>query len=171
MRYIYTLLILVTLAACAVSYRFTGTNIDYNKVKTMVIQDFVNQAPLVYPPLALNLNDQLQNYFTRNTKLNFINAGGDLQLEGEIVRYDLSPLSVQESKEGVGLLASMTRLTMAVKIRFIDNTNPSLDKEETVSAYRDFDSSRSLDEVQDQLNAELIEEIVDQIFNTTLSNW
>lgn len=171
MKYIYTLLILMSFMACSVSYRFTGTSIDYNKVKTMVIQDFVNQAPTVYPPLAIELNDYLQNYFTRNTKLNFVKAGGDLELEGEIIRYELSPLSVQESKEGVGLLASMTRLTMAVKIRFRDNTNPALDKEETLSAYRDFDSSKSLDEVQNQLNKELIEDIVDQIFNVTLSNW
>lgn len=157
--------------SCSISYGFTGTSIDYNRVKTMTIRDFMNQATLVYPPLAINFNDYLKNYFTKNTRLNFVDNGGDLSLEGEITRYDLSPLSVQDSKSDGGLLASITRLTMAVKIRFQDNTNPSMDKEETFTAYRDFDSSKSLNEVQDQLNQELIEQLVDQIFNATLSNW
>lgn len=167
-----SILLFLFMPRCAVKYGFSGISIDYTKVKTMTILDFPNQAAIVYPPLAMEFNDKLQNYFTRSTKLTFIPAGGDLELEGEITRYDLSPLSVQESTEGVGMLATMTRLTMAVKIRYRDNVTPTNDKNgEVISAYRDFDSSKSLDEVQDQLNQELVDEIVQQIFNMTLTNW
>lgn len=170
-NYFLIIPLLLIIVSCSISYGFTGTSIDYTKVRTMTIKDFPNRAALVYPPLALNFNSYLNNFFTRNTKLIFIENGGDLELEGEITRYDLTPLSVQDSKEAGGLLATLTRLTMSVKIRFTDNTNPSFDKEETITAYRDFDSGKGLDEVQEQLDSELIEEIVDQIFNTTLSNW
>lgn len=160
------------LVACSVSYSFQGTSIDYNKIKTMVIQDFTNQAPLVYAPLIIQLNEHLKDVFTRNTKLSFVDAGGDLELEGEIIRYDLTPLAVKETSDGNDLRASQTRLTMAVRIRFRNNVNPTEDKDDTIiSAYRDFDSSKMLEEVQDDLIKELNQEIVDQIFNTTLSNW
>ncbi len=152
--------------ACKVSYSFQGTSIDYNKVKTMEIRDFANQSSLVYAPLAIIFNENLKDMFTRNTKLSFVEAGGDMELEGEIVRYDLTPMAVKEDA-----FASETRLTMAVRIRFRNNVDPTQDKEETISAYRDFPSDKSLDSVQDALIEELNKEIIDQIFNVTLSNW
>lgn len=152
--------------ACTVSYSFQGTSIDYSKIKTMEIRDFTNQASTVYAPLVVTFNEHLKDVFTRNTKLSFVNAGADLELEGEIVRYDLTPMAVKEDA-----FASETRLTMAVRIRFRNNVNSDQDKEETISAYRDFSSNRALDDVQDDLIEELKKEIVDQIFNNTLSNW
>lgn len=159
------------LVACSVSYSFQGTSIDYNKIKTMEIRDFTNQATLVYAPLIIELNEHIKDVFTRNTKLSFTEAGADLELEGEIVRYDLTPLNVKETADGTDLRSAETRLTLGVRIRFRNNVNPNEDKEETITAYRDFDSSRMLEDVQDGLIKELKEEIVDQIFNTTLSNW
>lgn len=161
-----SIMLSLIMIACKVSYSFQGTSIDYNKIKTMEIRDFTNQAALVYPTLAITFNEHLKDVYTRNTKLTFVDAGGDLELEGEIVRYDLTPMAIKEDA-----LASETRLTIAVKIRFRNNVELGQDKEETITAYRDFDSSKMLDEVQDQLIDELKKELVDQIFNTTLSNW
>lgn len=170
-KILLSILCVSLLTACSVKYGFQTASIDYTKIKTMEIRDFTNQSPSGYAPLVIELNSRLRDVFTRNTKLSFVNAGGDLELEGEIVRYDLTPMSVKETEGGGDIRASETRLTMAVKIRFRNNTNPLEDKEETISAYRDFSSDRILDEVQDQLIEELNKEIVDQIFNTTLSNW
>lgn len=170
-KLLIALLLPVIMIACSVSYSFQGTSIDYTKVKTMEIRDFTNQSPLVYAPLIIQFNEHLKDVFTRNTRLSFVEAGGDMELEGEIVRYDLTPMSVKETQEGNDIRAAETRLTMSVRIRFRNNVNPEEDKEETITAYRDFDSNKMLDEVQDQLIEELKKDLVDQIFNTTLSNW
>ena len=171
-KILLVLFFLLLFDSCSVKYGFSGISIDYSKVKSMSINDFPNQAAIVYPPLGLEFNDYLKNYYTRNTKLFFEPAGGDLELEGEITRYDLSPLSVQESRDGIGMLSTMTRLTIAVKFRYRDNVTPTNDKNgEVVTVYRDFDSSKSLDEVQDALNKEMVEEIVQQMFNLTLTDW
>jgi len=115
-------------------------------------------------------NQHLQDVFTRNTKLTFVtNQVADLELEGEIVRYDLTPLAVKS--DGENALASQTRLTMSVRIRFVNNVNPQEDKEETFSSYQDFNSDLMLDQVQDELIDLLNKDIADQIFNATLSNW
>jgi len=166
-KFLSCLLIVVVVVSCRVSYSFRGTSIDYNVYKTIDIRDFQNQASLVYPALIQLFNEHLKDVYTRNTKLQQVsNQVANMELEGEIVRYDLSPLAVQENA-----IAAQTRLTMSVRVRFVDNVNPANDKEETFTAYRDFDASKMLDEVQDDLVEQLNKDIVDQIFNATMSNW
>lgn len=158
--------VFLILTACSVSYKFTGASIDYNLTKTLQLSHFVNQAPLVYPPLENLFNESLKDMFTRNTRLQFVNQNGDMEIEGEIIGYELTPLAVQEDQ-----LAAETRLTMNVRMRFINNKVRGQDKEETISANRIFSSNINLTDVQDQLIKELTDEIVDQIFNTTMANW
>lgn len=152
--------------ACTVSYKFTGASIDYNLTKTLLLSHFANQAPLVYPPLEAQFNEALKDMFTRNTRLQLVNQNGDMEIEGEIVGYELTPLAVAEDQ-----FASETRLTMNVRMRFRNNKAEGQDKEETISANRTFSSDVNLTDVQDQLIKELTNEIVDQIFNSTMANW
>lgn len=161
------LLVVIAVVSCRVSYQFNGASIDYSKIKTLYIKDFQNQAERVNPSLAPAFNIQMRDVFTRNTKLSILsNSPADIEIEGEIIRYDLMGLAVKENA-----LAATTRLTMAVRVRYRNNVNPSEDKEETFSAYRDFDSRAGLTSVEEGLYEELNKEIVDQIFNATMSNW
>ncbi len=165
-RIIVLLFVVLIASACKISYRFDGAQIDYTLTKTIEIRDFLNQAPLVYAPLSQVFNERMKDVFVQNTKLELTDVNPDMEIEGEIVRYDLTPQSVKEDA-----YESETRLTMAVKYRFRNNKDPKQDKEETISAYRDYSASRMLNDVQDELIEELTKEIVDQIFNSTLSNW
>ncbi|GAB6011029.1 LPS assembly lipoprotein LptE [Viscerimonas tarda] len=160
------LFIALILFSCKISYQFNGASIDYKEIKTINIKDFQNQATMVYPPLTQVFNEALKDHYTKNTKLSFTTNNPDLELEGEIVRYDLTPQAVKEDA-----YASQTRLTIGVRIRYYNNKRPQENKEETVSAYRDFSSNVLLNDVQDQLIEEISKDIVDQIFNMTLSNW
>ncbi len=158
--------LLFVVASCRVSYTFRTASINYDLTKTLMLAHFVNQAPLVYPPLEQRFNESLKDMFTRNTRLQLVNQNGDMEIEGEIVGYQLTPLAVQEDA-----FASETRLTMTVRMRFTNNKVDGQDKEETISANRNFASDVPFDNVQDQLVDELIKEIVDQLFNTTMANW
>lgn len=148
------------------SYKFNGASIDYDLTKTMLISEFPNQAPLVYPPLEQRFNEELKDLFTRSTRLQFVRQNADLEMEGEIVGYELTPLAVQEDS-----FASETRLTLTVRMRYRNNKVDGQDKEETIKAFRNFPADRMLTDVQDQLIEELIKEIIDQMFNSTMSNW
>lgn len=167
MRKIITVLLFsILVTACTVSYKFNGASINYDETPTIDIRDFQNQAPMVYAPLTQVFNERLKDVFTRSTKLKFTTVNPSLELEGEIVRYDLTPLSVQEN-----MFSAQTRLTLGIKFRYRNNKNSAEDKEETLTAYRDFDSSLMLTDVQDGLIDELTKDIVDQIFLATMSNW
>ena len=164
---IYLFLVLsVIMAGCTISYKFNGASIDYTKVKTISIKDFPNQAPLVYPPLSQQSTEGVKDIYVRQTRLSLVRDNGDLQLEGEITGYDLTPMAVKEDA-----YSSKTKLTITVKVRYTNRTNADEDFEQSFSAYREFDSNVMLQDVQDQLCSEIIEELADQIYNSTVANW
>jgi hypothetical protein len=130
------------------------------------VADFTNNAALVYPPLATNLTDGIKDLYQRQTRLEQVRRGGNLELEGEITGYNLSPQAVTEDA-----YASRTRLTITVRVKYTDNRQESNNIDQTFSAYRDFDSSEMLTDVQDELCLQISKELVDLIFNATLGNW
>ncbi len=160
------LTVMIVMRSCAVSFKFNGTSIDYSKIKTISISEFTNTATLVYPPLVIQLNEALQDIYRKQTRLNFVNQGGDLELEGEVTGYTLTPLSIQSDA-----YAAETRLTMTVRVRFTNNVNHDEDFESNFTAFQNFESSKMLTDVQDELIAAMIEEVVDQIYNKTVANW
>ena len=158
--------LVLLVSACSISYKFNGASIDYTKVKTITIQDFPNQAPLVYPQLSQLFTEGLKDIYVRQTRLEMVNNNGDLELEGEITGYDLSNTAVKEDA-----YASLTKLTVTVRVRYSNRVNPDEDFEQSFSAYREFDANTMLEQVQEELCTEIIEELVDQIYNATVANW
>ena len=166
-RCLLILLIFCGVGGCRISYKLNGAAIDYTVYKTIYVSNFPIRAALVYPPLQQTFENELLDYISRNTRLRTVDTpNADLQLEGEITGYSLLPQAVTENA-----YASRTRLTIQVKVRYIDNKSEGKDIDQTFSAYRDFDSSEMLTDVQDQLCNEISKELVDLIFNATLGDW
>ena len=152
--------------SCSISYSFSGSSVDYTKVASISIRDFPNVYPLVYAPLSQQFTENLKDKYTRQTKLRVLREGGDMDLEGEITGYSFMPLAVQDNT-----YASQTRLTITVRVRFTNNTNPDQDFERTFSAKSEFDNERTIDQVQDELCEVIMKEIIDQIYNATVATW
>ena len=152
--------------ACSISYKFNGAALDYTVYKTVQVSNFPIRAALVYPPLQQTFETELADYITRNTRLKTVDSSGDIQLEGEITGYALSPQAVTEDA-----YASKTRLTVTVRVKYTDNKNDKNNIDQSFSSYRDFDSSEMLTDVQDELCQQIAKELVDLIFNATLGNW
>ena len=89
----------VIIISCTISYKFNGASIDYNVTKTISIANFPIRAALVYPPLAAVFNNALQDIYTRQTRLSIVPRNGDLQVEGEITGYSLSPQAVNANNK------------------------------------------------------------------------
>ena len=164
----YTALVLTAIIAtgCTVSYKFTGASIDYTKVKTISLETFQNRAAYQWGPMATMFNEALNDIFVQQTKLQQVSRGGDLQFAGEITAYDQFNKSI--SSDGY---SSMVQLKMTVNVRFTNNTNHEEDFERQFSSTRDFDATQSLDSVQEELVGQMIDEIVEAIFNAAVANW
>lgn len=152
--------------SCRISYKLNGAALDYSVYKTIHVAEFPIRAALVYPPLQQTFENELLDYISRNTRLQTTDGNSDLQIEGEITGYNLSPQAVTEDA-----YASKTRLTISVHVKYIDNREEGKDIDQTFSAYQDFDSSQMLNDVQEQLCQQICEELVQLIFNATLGNW
>lgn len=165
-RSLSCIVFMALMTGCSISYKFNGASIDYAKTKTLSITDFPNNATLVYPQLASKLNTALRDLFARRTRLQNVKRNGDMQIEGEITDYKLTPLSIQSNA-----LAAQTQLTMTVRFKFTNTKNPKDDLESTLSASQTFDSSKMLTTVQETLADEMVKEITEKIYNATVARW
>lgn len=161
-----TLLLIGLAQGCKVTYSLNGASIDYTKVKTINISDFQNLAPIVYPPLAQKFSEDLKDRFQKQTRLTQTNQIGDLNIEGEIVGYDLTAEAVQADA-----YAARTKLTMRVNVRYNNTVNEEESFEREFTSFVSFDSSQMFNDVQDQLIEDLTKDIINQIFNATVENW
>lgn len=157
---------LLTLSSCTISYKFNGSALNYDIYKTIHVGEFPIRAALVYPPLQQTFENELLDAITRQTRLQTTDGASDLEMTGEITGYSLTPQAVGEDA-----YATETRLTITVRVKYVDQKNPANDIDQSFSAFRQFSSSLMLTDVQDELCKEISDELVDLIFNATLGNW
>lgn len=153
-------------SSCSVSYKFNGASIDYTKTKTIQISDFPIRSSYVWGPMGPIFNNQLKDQFANHTKLIQVKRNGDLRIDGEISRYEQRNKSV--SSEGY---SAQTELTMTVNVRFTNNVNHAEDFEKQFSSSATYETTQSLNSVQEELVTQMVKDITDQIFNATVANW
>lgn len=151
--------------SCSISYSFTGTNINYDVTKTIQIDKIANRAPYGWAPMEAMINNKMQDKYANGTRLRMVKRNGDLQLAGEIVSYDQFNKAV--SADGY---SSQVQLKLSVNIRF-KNTKSNVQWEKQFSATTQYDATQSLSAVQETLVDQMLEDIIDQIFNATVADW
>lgn len=160
------LLILMLLPSCSLpKYSFTGTNINYDLIKTIQIDKVANRAPYGWAPMEALLNNKLQDVYANQTRLRLVKRGGDLHIAGEITGYDQYNKGI--SADGY---ASQVQLRMTVNIRFT-NAKTNVNWEKQFSATSQYDATQQLTAVQERLVTEMVNDICDQIFNATVGDW
>ena len=152
--------------SCTISYKFNGASIDYSKTKTIQIGNFPIRSTYVWSPMQAIFQNKLTDIYASQTRLKQVKRNGDLVLEGEIVGFDQFNKGVSNSG-----YSNQVQLKMTVNVRFTNNTNHDEDFERQFSATRDFDATQSLDSVQEELVGQMIDEIVEAIFNAAVANW
>lgn len=154
------------LISCSVKYSFNGASIDYSKVKTIQIAEFPIRSSYVWGPMGPIFNNQLKNKYADHTKLTQVKRNGDLKLEGEITKYEQRNKAV--TADGY---SAQTELSITVNVRFTNNKNHDKDFEQSFTAQQSYNSTMSLNAVQEELVNQMVEDICDQIFNKTVADW
>ena len=159
---VFTMLLIVS---CSISYKFTGTSINYDLIKTIQLDNVANRAPYGWAPMEAMFNNKLQDLYANQTRLKIVKRGGDLHIAGEITSYDQYNKSI--SADG---FSSQVQLKMTVNIRFTNSkTNESWERQ--FSATTQYNSTQQLSAVQEQLVTEMVKDLTDQIFNATVADW
>ncbi len=150
--------------ACG-AYSFTGGSTG--DAKTLQIDFFPNQAPLVEPSLSQSFTQGLQDLFTRQTNLTLTKSNGDLYFSGEITGYRVNPMSATAAQT-----AAQNRLTITVNVRFTNKLIEKDDFEKQFSFYSDFDANAQLTGgILEAALDEILERITQDIFNASVAKW
>jgi uncharacterized Zn-finger protein len=166
------LLFLAFLSGCGI-YSFSGIAIDYNKIKTISIQRFYDEANGGPPNLAQLFTENLRDYYQQNTQLTLESSSGDLQLSGSITGYNFSPVApVSSGSPTEADVAGLQRLTIRVQVNYVNLIEPETSFEKSFSFYDDYNpDTQELSAVEDELIETINEQIIYDIFNATVANW
>ncbi|WP_130285626.1 LptE family protein [Aquimarina brevivitae] len=161
---IVLLAVAVSIYSCG-AYSFTGISVS-PEVKTFQVNFFQNQAPIVRPGIDQRFTNELQDLIQDQTNLTLVTTNGDIVYEGEIVQYNVAPMTATSQST-----AAQSRLTIAVNVRFYDSKDPKQDLEQRFSFFYDFDAARTENEIQQEALDEIYTRLTQDIFNATLARW
>jgi hypothetical protein len=162
-----TIILLITFFTnCKINYSFTGASIA-PEVKTVSVKTFPNIAPLINPLLSNKLTEELKDRFMSQTNLQIVQSYGDLQFEGTILGYSIRPMNIQAGSDQ----AAQNRLTIKVKVKFINKVDSKLNYETTFSRYSDYSTDKNFQDVENLLVEDIVKQLVTDIFNKAVVNW
>jgi len=168
MKKLFSILILslIIFSGCSVKYSFTGASIPAG-AESVSVANFPNMAPLVNPTLSNTLTEALKDRFIAQTSLQLIQSNADLQFQGSITSYRTAPTNIQAGSD----VAAQNRLTIGISVKFINLIEPESNYEAKFTRYADYESSESLQDVESALVEQIVEELVEDIFNKAVVNW
>jgi hypothetical protein len=150
---------------CKVKYSFTGASISPD-VKTFSVGYFQNLATQVNPSLSNTLTEELKNRFISQTQLIPVNESGDLAFTGEIRGYRIAPVAIQSTE-----MAAYNRLTISVRVKFVNAKDGTQSYDKTFSHFEDFPSNQNFYQVESELVRLIVDKLVEDIFNNAVANW
>ncbi|MBP5189933.1 MAG: LptE family protein [Bacteroidales bacterium] len=164
-RFLVLFVAVMIVSGCKGGYSFTGASIPAN-AKTISVSTFPNYASTVNPQLSQKLTDDLRNLFSSQTSLNVVNGSADLEISGEITSYATRTAALSANDE-----VSMNRLTITIKVKFVNNCDPDANFEQSFSRYRDYNAQLNFSSVENTLMGEIVSELCDDVFNKSVVNW
>jgi hypothetical protein len=163
-RFSLVFLVLFFFQSCR--YSFTGASISPD-VKTVSVDFFRSYASLAPPILEQSFTEALRDIFISQTNLRLVQSGGDLHFEGKITDYvPAQPISV-----GTDQVANKERLTIGVRVKFTNTKEPKNSFDKPFSRFQDYDASRSLQDVENELISDINQQLAQSIFDAAVSNW
>lgn len=157
-------------ASCWV-YSFSGVNMPAD-IKTVQIDNFPNDAPLINPSLSSYFTSQLQDIFMARTNLQQVKSDGDLVFEGEIIAYDQTSEAPTIEPSTGKAVAGKVRLTIGVQVRFYNTKDETQNFDRVFRNYADIEGTETLSGAQEQtLVDQIVELLVEDILTSSVAQW
>lgn len=160
----FALLLLFVTNLLTGCYSLNGSSLP-PEIKSVQIDVFPNYAPLQNITLSQRFTNDLRDRFQKRTPLSVVKEKGDIVLSGEITDY-------RESYSAVtGDQATKNRLTIRIKVNYVNNLDDKKSFEKTFEDYAEYDANRTLTQVEGTLVPEITERIIDQIYSAVVTDW
>lgn len=154
-------------------YSFTGSSLKDEK--TVQINEFPNNAPLVNPTLSQQFSTDIQNRFLQRTTLKGTKSNPDILIEGEITDYSITPTNISSTTDttssGGTVQQSQNKLTITVKVHYENKLHPELSFDRTYVDEASFNSDLSQSDIETSQVKLVTDRIINKIFNDIVANW
>ncbi len=167
MKKIIVILAVIALSGCG--YKFNGASTD--GIKTVNVQIFENNAPLVVSYLSNQFTEDLKERIRTQSRLNLVQGDADVRFEGRITGYDIKPIAIQDNTNPV---AGANRLTITVAVKYTNNSASTQSKsfEQSFTAFEDFSLAGQTLQSQEQRLIKLVNaKLTENIFNQAFAQW
>ena len=163
--FLLAILLVFSFSGCKVSYSFSGADIPAG-ANTFSVDYFKVSAPLASPVYSQRITEQLKDLMLTQTRLSLAKSNGDLQFSGIVTRYDVQPVALQGNET-----AGLNRLTIGVRVSYVNMFDEKKNFEREFSQFEDFKATESLNQVETKLIEAINLKLVQDIFNASLGNW
>lgn len=158
------------MCACKVSSGFqpgTTSNITANTVLIPIAENLAAQGPT---NLSINFTEKVRDYYQTNSKLT-VNSTQASDLELYVTVSDYFSRQVQNTAVEGGAATQM-ELVVNVKIRFVDNDTPTNTIESKAFSQKlVYSSSLTLAQAETEILPDILDLLVQDIFNETVARW
>jgi len=152
--------------SCSIS--LSGSSIPL-ELKTINVQYFENTAPLVINYLSQQFTEALKDRIRNTTRLSIVQGEADASMSGNIVGYEIAPVSIQATNNNVAPIAGAERLTITVSVTYTNIPDKKLNFTESFSAHQDF--TGDINSAQQGLITTINKQLTEDIFNRAFANW
>lgn len=160
------LFIMLTFCFSTCKYGFRDSSPIPAEVKTFRVNYIENKAQYVNTQLSPQLTERLKAKIINITRLRQTNNDdAHYDISGYVSQYYTSTISISANN------ASGNRLTVGVHLVFRNQLDDTKNFETDLTRTFDFPATQSLNEAEASLNADIIKNLVDEMFNKIFSNW
>lgn len=164
LNYFMLVFSLIFIVSCNI-YSFNGASIPVGS-SSVKITTFTNNTSNSIPNLQQILSEKLRDIFLEQTNLNLINEDADLNFIGSVENYEIKPISLKANET-----TSQNRLSITVKVKYVNNVSDQYNYETSFTRYSDFDGLSNLNDVEIELVELITDQLVEDIFNKAVINW
>ena len=158
------LFLALALSSCKGGYSFTGGNVG--DAKTMQVDFFNNNAQIVNPETSQLVTEAIKDIFVQQTPLELVQGPADMYISGEINEYSLRPQAARGPSEVAQML-----FTISVQVEFINDLAPENSFNTRFSRSRPYDADLNFSDIENELAAEIIKELREDVLNRAIANW
>ncbi|MGA0195988.1 MAG: LptE family protein [Schleiferiaceae bacterium] len=158
------LFLALALSSCKGGYSFTGGNVG--DAKTMQVDFFDNNAQIVNPEASQWVTEAIKDIFVQQTPLELVQGPADMYISGEISEYSLRPQAARGPSEVAQML-----FTISVQVEFINELAPENNFNARFSRSRPYDADLNFSDIENELAAEIIKELREDVLNRAIANW
>lgn len=158
------LFLTLALSSCKGGYSFTGGNVG--DAKTMQVDFFDNNAQIVNPETSQWMTEAIKDIFVQQTPLELVQGPADMYISGEINEYSLRPQAARGPSEVAQML-----FTISVQVEFVNELAPENNFNARFSRSRPYDADLNFSDIENELAAEIIKELREDVLNRAIANW